>query len=226
LNGRYPVMVNAGAVLENNMKAVLVANPKGGSGKTTLATNLAGSLAARGEKVFLWDLDRQQSSLNWLTIRPADRPAIHRLDARNDDEPELPRGSSWLILDSAAGLHGKNLARALKLAQKVLIPVQPSVFDMAATSAFLQILMEEKAIRKHRAFVGIVGMRVDSRTKAAATLEAFLAQFKLPVLTYLRDTQVYVNAAFNGLSVFDLPDYLSARDLEQWQPLLDWLEED
>jgi chromosome partitioning protein len=213
-------------VLENNMKAVLVANPKGGSGKTTLATNLAGSLAVRGEKVLLWDLDRQQSSLSWLTIRPADRPAIHRLDARDDDEPSMARGSSWLILDSAAGLHGKNLAHALKLAQKVLIPVQPSVFDMAATSAFLQTLMGEKAIRKHKTFVGIVGMRVDPRTKAAATLEAFLAQFKLPVLTYLRDTQVYVNAAFNGLSVFDLPDYVSARDLEQWRPLLDWLEED
>ena len=208
------------------MRAVLVANPKGGSGKTTLATNLAGSLAKRGERVFLWDLDRQQSSLNWLAIRPTDRPAIRRLGAESEDEPSLPRGSSWLILDSAAGLHGKNLAHALKLAQKVLIPVQPSVFDMAATSAFLQVLMDEKAVRKHKTFVGIVGMRVDPRTKAATTLEAFLAQFKLPVLTYLRDTQVYVNAAFNGLSVFDLPDYLSARDLEQWQPLLDWLEED
>ena len=226
MKDRHPAAVNAGAVLENNMKAVLVANPKGGSGKTTLATNLAGSLATRGEKVYLWDLDRQQSSMNWLTIRPGDRPAIRRLDAEDGDEHSMPRGSSWLILDSAAGLRGKNLGHAVKLAQKVLIPVQPSLFDMAATSVFLHTLMEEKAIRKHRTFIGIVGMRVDSRTKAAATLEAFLAQFKLPVLTYLRDTQLYVNAAFNGLSVFDLPDYVSARDREQWQPLLDWLEED
>lgn len=208
------------------MKAILVANPKGGSGKTTLATNLAGSLAARKEKVFLLDLDRQQSSLNWLTIRPAKKPVIQRLDARSDDDPGISRGSGWLILDSAAGLHGKNLTHALRLAHKIVIPVQPSMFDMAATSAFLQRLMEEKSVRRHRTFIGIVGMRVDPRTRAASTLEAFLAQFKLPVLTYLRDTQVYVNAAFNGLSVFDLPEYLSGRDVEQWQPLLDWIGQD
>ena len=208
------------------MKAILIANPKGGTGKTTLATNLAGSLAARKHKVFLWDLDRQQSSLNWLATRPADRPVIHRLDAEADDESAMPRGSSWLVLDSAAGLHGKNLAHALKIANKIIVPVQPSVFDMAAASAFLQTLLEEKAVRKHKTFIGIVGMRVNPRTRAAATLEAFLAQFNLPVLTYLRDTQIYVNAAFNGLSLFDLPEYLSGKDVEQWQPILDWIAED
>ena len=208
------------------MKAILIANPKGGSGKTTLATNLAGALAVKKQKVFLWDLDRQHSSRNWLAIRPAERPVIQSLDAKDGDESPMPHGSSWMILDSAAGLHGKNLAHALKIAQKIIIPVQPSVFDMAATSAFLQTLLEEKAVRKHKTFIGIVGMRVNPRTRAAATLEAFLAQFKLPVLTYLRDTQIYVNAAFNGLSLFDLPEYLSGKDLEQWQPILDWIAED
>ena len=208
------------------MKAILIANPKGGSGKTTLATNLAGSLAARKHKVFLWDLDRQQSSLNWLAIRPSDRPVIQRLGTKDGAESKMPRSSSWLILDSAAGLHGKNLAHALKIAHKIIIPVQPSVFDMAATGAFLQTLTEAKAVRKQKTFIGIVGMRVNPRTRAAATLEAFLAQFNLPVLTYLRDTQIYVNAAFNGLSLFDLPEYLSGRDLEQWQPILDWVDED
>ena len=206
------------------MKAILVANPKGGSGKTTLATNLAGALAAGGRNVMLWDLDRQQSSLSWLAMRPAHYPAIHRLDARKDDTSALPRGDSWMILDSAAGLHGKNLARALNIAHKVIVPVQPSVFDMAATSVFLQTLVEEKAVRKQKTSIGIVGMRVNAHTRAAATLEAFLAQFELPVLTYLRDTQVYVNAAFNGLSLFDLPESVSGRDVEQWRPILDWID--
>jgi chromosome partitioning protein len=115
------------------------------------------------------------------------------------------------------------LSHTLKYADKVIVPVQPSVFDMAATSVFLQALAEEKVVRKSRTFVGVVGVRVDPRTRAAATLEGFLAQFDLPVLTYLRDSQVYPNAAFNGLSIFDLPPYLSERDQQQWEPVLDWV---
>ncbi|MEQ1882783.1 MAG: ParA family protein [Burkholderiales bacterium] len=205
------------------MKSILIANPKGGCGKTTLATNLAGALAARNEKVYLWDLDRQKSSFEWLSIRGPEYPSVKKLDADPGDDAKAPRSSDWLILDSAAGLHGKNLDHALKIAHKVLIPVQPSLFDMAATGAFLSALAAEKSIRKHKAFVGIVGMRVDARTRAATTLEAFLAQYEMPVLTYLRDTQVYVNAAFNGQSIFDLPEYLGGRDVEQWSPILDWV---
>jgi chromosome partitioning protein len=207
------------------MKAILVANPKGGSGKTTLATNLAGSLATRAQTVYLSDLDRQQSSLTWLATRPHDRAIVHKLGAKTETG-STGQNASVLIFDSAAGLHGKNLDHALKVANKIIVPVQPSVFDMAATSAFLQTLLEKKPIRKKRAFIGIVGMRVNPRTRAAATLEAFLAQFELPVLTYLRDTQIYVNAAFNGLTVFDLPEYLCARDLEQWQPILEWIDQE
>jgi chromosome partitioning protein len=205
------------------VRSVLVLNPKGGSGKTTVATNLAAGLAARGQQVYLWDLDRQQSAMTWLGIRPKDVPAIDRLDRREEEgEPNLGKGR-WLIVDSPAGLHGKNLSHALRLAHKVLVPIQPSVFDMAATAALLQALRQEKVIRKSKAFVGILGARVDPRTKAAATLEAFLGQFQLPVLTYLRDSQIYPNAAFNGLSVFDLPSYMTERDLKQWAPVLEWV---
>ena len=207
------------------MRAILVANPKGGCGKTTLATNLAGYLARENERVLLWDLDRQKSSFEWLAIRPEHLPLIRRMDAPDPDDAKLPRDKSWLILDSPAGLHGKNLTRTIKPVHKVLVPIQPSLFDMAATRDFLAALHEEKSVRKHKAFVGIVGMRVDPRTRAAATLEAFLKQFDLPVLTFLRDTQNYANAAFAGKTTFDLPSYLNERDVEQWQPLVEWLKD-
>ena len=146
------------------------------------------------------------------------------MDRREEDgDPALGKGR-WLVVDSPAGFHGKTLSQNLKLADKVLVPVQPSVFDMAATSAFLQALREEKSVRRQKGFVGIIGVRVDPRTRAASTLEAFLRQFDLPVLTYLRDSQIYANAAFNGLSIFDLPPYLTERDVEQWRPVFDWVQ--
>ena len=207
------------------MRAILVANPKGGCGKTTLATNLAGYLAGQNQRVMMWDLDRQKSSLDWLALRPAELPAIARLDAERDEiNPKIPASNDWLVLDSPAGMHGKNLTHSLKLAHKVIVPVQPSVFDMAATRDFLDRLMKEKIVRKHKDFIGIIGMRIDPRTRAAATLEQFLKQYDLPILAYLRDTMVYVNAAFNGKSIFDLPRYQAERDLAQWQPLIEWVQ--
>jgi chromosome partitioning protein len=180
-------------------------------------------LAVQQQEVFLWDLDRQRSALTWLSMRPAHAPRIVRLDNRDHDAHPDDPAEGWLIIDSPAGLHGKSLSQATKHVHKVLVPVQPSVFDMAATAVFLQDLAEEKSVRKSRTFVGVVGVRVDPRTRAAATLEAFLEQFELPILTYLRDTQVYANAAFNGLTIFDLPPYMAERDREQWAPVLQWL---
>ena len=205
------------------MRTVLVVNPKGGCGKTTLSTNLAGALANRGDSVVLWDLDRQKSSLEWLALRAPGLPTIHSLDAKDEPSGKDKRKPDWLIIDTPAGLHGKNLERAVKPVDKVLMPVQPSLFDMAATRNFLAVMHAEHLLRKGRHFLGIVGMRVDERTRAAATLEAFLKQFDLPVLTCLRDTQVYANAAFQGKSIFDLPHYLNEKDVNDWKPLLRWL---
>lgn len=205
------------------MRAVLVANPKGGCGKTTLATNLAGGLAHRGDSVMMWDLDRQKSSLEWLALRSPQLPQINRLDGQDEPTGRQKRKHDWLVMDSPAGMHGKNLERAIKPVEKVLVPIQPSLFDMAATRDFLAVLHEEHLLREGQLFLGIVGMRVDARTRAAATLEAFLKQFELPVLAYLRDTQVYANAAFQGKSIFDLPPYLSQKDIDEWKPLIKWL---
>jgi chromosome partitioning protein len=194
----------------------------------TLSTNLAGALANRGDSVVLWDLDRQKSALEWLALRSPDLPAIHSLEGKDEPAGREKRRHDWLIIDTPAGLHGKNLERAIKPVDKVLMPVQPSLFDMAATRNFIAALHAGHLLRNGRNFLGIVGMRVDARTKAAATLEAFLEaflkQFDLPVLTFLRDTQIYANAAFQGKSIFDLPDYLNEKDSEDWKPVLKWLD--
>jgi chromosome partitioning protein len=127
------------------------------------------------------------------------------------------------VVDTPAGMHGKSLERALALAHKVVVPIAPSLFDIRAGQDFLAALQAEKAQRRGPAFVGVVGMRVDARTRAGVTLEHYMAQQDLLVLALLRDTQQYVNAAFEGKSLFDLPPHLAARDVEQWGALIDWL---
>lgn len=202
------------------MKTVLIANPKGGAGKTTLSTNLAGYLANQGEDTYLWDLDRQKSSLHWLSLRPEWLPPIHRLDARSKTEGK----DGWLVLDTPAGMHGEPLDEALKRAHKVIVPLVPSPYDIEATRHFLDELLKHKALKKGAVDLAIIGMRVDARTKAAERLDDFLEPVDLPVLTHLRETMNYVNAAFEGKSIFDLAPSLVERDLEQWQPIIDWVE--
>lgn len=203
------------------MRTILIANPKGGSGKTTLATNLAGYFATRGRRVVLSDMDRQQSALTWLSRRPHKLPLIQGSDGRKDKENDP--GAEWTVIDSPAGLHGDKLGEAVKRADCILVPMQPSAFDIGATADFLDALREEKAVRKERVAVGLIGMRVDSRTRAAASLNRFLEDTGLPVPTSLRDAQVYALAAEQGASLFDIRPSLVARDLQQWAPLLHWL---
>jgi len=202
------------------MKTILIANPKGGSGKTTLSVNIAAYLANQGHLVAMLDLDRQKSATAWVAARPDDLPGIVTLDSKKGED----YFTDHLVIDSPAGLHGKNLARTLKLAHKIIVPIAPSMFDQNASRDFLKILLEEKEVRQGKCEIGIVGMRMNARTRAATILEEFLAASNLPILAYLRDTQLYVNAAFEGKSLFDLPHHLSERELEQWEFLLHWLE--
>ncbi|EUJ11754.1 ATPase involved in chromosome partitioning [Methylophilaceae bacterium 11] len=199
------------------MKHILVANAKGGSGKTTLATNLAGYLASQQQQVILADLDRQQSATQWLKRRPKDAPKIF---AANTDHTV-----QWKVTDSPAGLRDEKLADAVKEADLVIVPIQPSAFDIGAAGDFLEVLIAEKTIRKHKTFVGLVGSRVNSRTHAALGLAEFMTETGLPVLAYLRNSQVYTTAAEQGLSIFDMRPSLVAQDIEQWSVLLDWINE-
>jgi chromosome partitioning protein len=203
---------------KTRMQTLVVANPKGGSGKTTLATNLAGYLAQSGRRVALLDMDRQQSALAWLGLRDPALPAIAAFREGGDFD--------WLVVDSPAGLHGKMLERVLRLATQVVVPVSPSLFDMAASEEFLTALLAEQAVHKGKVFVGLVGMRIDARTRAGLVLQEFVEQQGLPVLAYLRYAQSYVNAAFEGKSLFDLPHHLVERELEQWEYLMQWLNQE
>jgi chromosome partitioning protein len=172
----------------------------------------------------LGDVDRQQSSRDWLSIRPLALPTIRSWEVAPDEPARPPKGTSQVVLDTPAGLHGKLLDRVLKEATHVLVPMQPSLFDFMATRHFLDTLGELKAVRKGGVKVGLVGMRVDARTRSALELERFLSGFSLPVLGHLRDTQLYVQLAARGMTLFDLSENAALRDLEQWRPLLDWFE--
>ncbi|HEY4316374.1 MAG TPA: ParA family protein [Herbaspirillum sp.] len=205
------------------MPVIVIANPKGGVGKSILSTNLAGYFAAQGHQVLLGDADRQQSARGWLGIRPAAARPIATWEIDEDNIARPPKGTSHVVLDTPAGLHGRRLNEVLKLADKVIVPLQPSMFDILATRDFMSRLAEEKAVRKGDIEVGIVGMRVDSRTRSAEQLHRFVESLNLPMLGWLRDTQNYVQLAAHGLTMWDVAPSRVQRDLEQWQPILGWL---
>jgi chromosome partitioning protein len=204
------------------MPIVVVANPKGGVGKSTLATNIAGYFASQGHAVMLGDVDRQQSSRLWLGLRPpAARPiATWETDATNIAKP--PKGTTRVVLDTPAGLHGKRLNEVMKMADHIVIPLQPSVFDIFATRSFVDELVQNKHAGKTQ--IGLVGMRVDARTIAADHLHEFVDMLGVPVLGYLRDTQNYIHLAARGLTLFDVAPARVEKDLAQWQNLCRWLD--
>jgi chromosome partitioning protein len=204
------------------MPVVVVANPKGGVGKTTVATNVAGYWASRGHQVMLGDADRQQSSRLWLHLRPAEARPISSWDVGEGPIARPPKGTTHVVLDTPAGMQGKMLQETMGLADKVIVPLQPSIFDIYATRAFLDELAQHR--KAGRMQVGIVGTRVDARTIAADKLRDFVAKLGLPVLGFLRPTQNYVHLAARGLTLSDLSPAKVERDLEQWQGIWRWLD--
>ena len=204
------------------MPVVVVANPKGGVGKTTVATNIAGYFASQGHPVMLGDADRQQSSRLWLRLRPPEARPIASWEVGEGQIAKPPKGTTHVVLDTPAGMHGKWMEDTLRSADKVVVPLSPSIFDMYATRAFLDELAQHR--KAGRMQVGIVGTRVDARTIAADKLQEFVDALGLPVLGFLRPTQNYVHLAARGLTLSDLNSAKVGRDLEQWQGIHRWLD--
>jgi chromosome partitioning protein len=204
------------------MPVVVVANPKGGVGKSTMATNIAGYYASKCHAVMLGDADRQQSSRLWLGLRTSGARPISTWELSEGNIVRPPQGTTHVVLDTPAGMHGKLFKNALQLADKVLVPLQPSIFDIFATRAFLDELARHG--KASRIQVGIVGMRVDPRTIAADKLQEFVDALGLPVLGYLRHTQNYIHLAARGLTLSDVAPGRVERDLTQWEGICRWLD--
>jgi chromosome partitioning protein len=197
-------------------------NPKGGCGKSTLATNMASFFASADNKVALADLDPQQCSLEWLAARNGDRAEITPLDACNQ-ALRPPRSTDVLILDAPAAVHGKDLTTLVKKAETLVIPVLPSPIDMRACAHFIQELLTVAKVTRQQTKLAVVANRVRENTRVYHALEAFLRHLKIPFVATLRDSQNYIRAAERGLGIFELAPSAVATDLEQWKPLLRWL---
>ena len=205
------------------MPVIAIVNSKGGVGKSTLATNVAGYLASQGHAVVLGDLDKQQSSRTWLGVRPQPMAPIAAWGIEDLHKRKLPAGITQGVIDTPAGLDGKDLKEVLKLADKLLVPLQPSAFDMSATRALLEELAEYKKI--DQIDIALLCMRVKEHTVSLQHLQAFCENLPFTMLGSLRDTQNYVHLAAQGLTLFDISSTSQIqRDLEQWQPICAWLD--
>ncbi|QDZ28422.1 ParA family protein [Noviherbaspirillum sp. UKPF54] len=200
------------------MPVIVIANPKGGVGKSTIATNLAGYFARQGHKVMLGDADAQQSSRAWLALRAGSLPPIAAWEIDNGSVARPPKGTTHIVLDTPAGLGGARLEEVLRIADKVIVPLQASMFDILATQAFLEGVKARHGARN----IGVLGMRVNVRTRAADQLAHYVSNLGVPVLGYLRETQNYVQLAAHGATLWDVAQSRVEKDVEQWGALVRW----
>jgi chromosome partitioning protein len=207
------------------MRTIMVLNAKGGCGKSTLATSIAGYYAHAWEGEFaLVDFDPQGSSLDWLKRRGAHLPKIHGYDGYRDGMKKVKDKTDLVIIDPPARVHGGELKDMVKLAETIVIPVLPSPIDIQAVGKFAKELAELHAVEKKEVKVAVVANRVRENLLIWGELETFLEGLKIPFLTHLRDSQNYIRAYTRGMGIHELPPYMAQQDWEQWEPLVKWLE--
>jgi chromosome partitioning protein len=213
------------------MFRVLIANSKGGCGKTTLTTTLAGYFARSGRATTLIDCDPQGSSTAWCAQRPEHLSPVHAL-ASND--PSYGLSSGWvlripaktevLLIDTPAGLRSHEFAQFARHADALVIPVIPSPIDLRATLVFIDMVRKLDEVRKGRLRVAMIANRLRANTLSARQLDTTLERLTEAAMIRVRDSQVYVGLADRGQCVFDNDSKAVLAHREDWTPLLNWLE--
>jgi len=212
------------------MQRIVVLNPKGGSGKTTIASNLAACHAVHGERPALMDLDPQGSSMRWLRKRPDDAPAIHGIAAFERSttvtrswQMRIPADCRTVVIDTPAAIDAHALPELTRSVDAVLVPVMPSEIDIHATAKCIADLLLVAKIRRSENRIGIIANRVRINTRMSQSLTRFLDSLDIPLIATLRDTQHYVRSAEIGVGVCEMPRWQVQQDLEQWEQILEWL---
>lgn len=205
------------------MKKILVINPKGGCGKSTIATNLASYYAFWEVPVALVDYDPQHSSLDWIEARNPNLHPIQGIDGSGgQQEASVSSETKRVIMDAPAGIPFDQLKRLFNFADETIVPVLPSPMDIRAAAHFIGEMMFSDMLKLTR--VGLIANRVRENTLIYQNLEAFLKQMKIPLVTKLRDTQNYIHAAKLGHGIFEMAPSQVGKDIEQWRPVITWVE--
>lgn len=186
------------------MKVIAVLNQKGGSGKTTIATHLARGLQLQGHSVLLVDSDQQGSARDWRAVdedNPVpviglDRPTLDK-DLKNVSDKE------FIVIDGSP--QATNLAlSAIKAADFVLIPVQPSPYDVWATSDLVDLVQQRIEMTDGKLKAAFVVSRAIQNTNIGKEVAAVLQDYNLPVLDARIVQRVsYPNSASVGKTVFE-----------------------
>lgn len=214
------------------IRKIVVINSKGGCGKTTLSTNLASYYATNGYPCALFDYDPQDSATRWLTQRPAHLAKIHGVAAAHPPvgnltrsfQMRIPPETQRIVLDTPASMKRMDLVEVLRDASAVIIPILPSFIDCRVTSAFLRDLGTEMRLHAPGALIAVVANRIRRNSRAYHALLEFLNEEGRPPVACLRDSQLYVLAAAEGMGIHELKINLTREDRSQWQSLIDWLE--